>query len=105
MNQVTDITDLKDGETYYVLHQKDEFPTKKVVNFSTMEEFFEKLESKLINPSKRKAQLLEVKSVFDRSDIELDTLMTLNMMKLEKLGLTLGLNEKIIAVINNKLWF
>ena len=97
--EVTDITDLKDGETYYVLNINEEFPTKKVVNFSTMEEFFEKLKSE---QELDEDEIKIIKDVFDAQKIKVMNLKMITDEELKGFGCLkdfYGLRMAILAVI------
>ena len=98
--EVTDVTDLMDKETYYVLNVNEQLPKKQeVVKFSTMEDFFDKLKSE---------QLLEddevkiIKDVFAYQKIKFMNLKKTTDEKLKEDGIKeRGLRDAILAVTEN----
>ncbi|KAJ8324735.1 hypothetical protein O5D80_006974 [Batrachochytrium dendrobatidis] len=102
---VTDVKDLRQGYLYYVLAGFEELPKKQTTKFTTMEEFFDKLESTLKDPIKKERQMKKVRDAFDAQDIDYDQLMAtgdlaLTDEKLKEIGISqLGLRTAVLLVI------
>jgi hypothetical protein len=92
------------AEARYYVQTEDEL----IQNSSLeMEEFYEKLESTLMNPVKKEGQMKEIRDAFDSQDIEYDQLMatgdlTLTDGKLKEIGISqMGLRTAILSVIKS----
>jgi hypothetical protein len=104
---VTDVKDLREGFLYYALNVNEELPKKQIAKFTSMEEFFERLESTLKNPIKKERQMKDIRDAFDNQDIEYEQLMETGDLaitdeKLKEIGIAqLGLRTAILAVIKS----